>query len=106
MEVTRCATDGTKNACSFLYGLATDVARALGFVAIITYTLKEEGGASLRALGWWRDDLPESSHEWTNRPGRADGAVHGEVRWVKILNDWHQVPRAAEPSALTLEMFA
>lgn len=51
-EVTRLCTDGTKNACSFLYGCAARAAFALGFETIGTYTLPEEGGASLRAAGW------------------------------------------------------
>jgi hypothetical protein len=52
LEVTRLATDGTKNACSFLYGAAARAAFALGYVRIGTYTLAEEGGASLRGAGW------------------------------------------------------
>jgi hypothetical protein len=52
LEVTRLATDGTKNACSFLYGAASRAAFALGFSRIGTYTLPEEGGASLRGVGW------------------------------------------------------
>ena len=52
LEVNRCCTDGTHNACSILYGAAWRAARALGFERLITYTLPEEGGASLRASGW------------------------------------------------------
>lgn len=52
LEVTRLCTDGTRNACSFLYGAAARAAFALGFKRIGTYTLPEEGGASLRAAGW------------------------------------------------------
>ena len=52
LEVTRLCTDGTKNACSFLYGAAARAAFALGFQRIGTYTLPEEGGASLRGAGW------------------------------------------------------
>ena len=52
MEVTRLCTDGTRNACSFLYGAAAKAAFALGYKSIGTYTLPEEGGASLRASGW------------------------------------------------------
>lgn len=52
LEVTRLCTDGTRNACSFLYGAAWRAARALGFKRIGTYTTPEEGGASLRAAGW------------------------------------------------------
>ena len=52
LEVTRLCTDGTRNACSFLYGAAARAAFALGYSRIGTYTLPEEGGASLRAVGW------------------------------------------------------
>ena len=52
LEVTRLCTDGTRNACSFLYGAAAKAAFALGYSRIGTYTLPEEGGASMRATGW------------------------------------------------------
>jgi hypothetical protein len=45
-EVTRVATDGTKNACSMLYGACWRAARALGYRRLGTYTLSGEGGAS------------------------------------------------------------
>lgn len=51
-EVVRLATDGTRNACSFLYAASARIAREMGFNRMITYTLEEEGGASLRAAGW------------------------------------------------------
>jgi len=50
-EVTRVATDGTRNACSMLYGACWRAARALGWRKLITYTLPEEGGSSLRGSG-------------------------------------------------------
>jgi len=52
LEITRCCTDGTRNASSMLYGAAKRAAFALGYKKIITYTLRSEGGASLRASGW------------------------------------------------------
>ncbi len=52
LEVNRCCTDGAKNACSILYGAARRAAWALGYKRLVTYTLPEEGGASLRAAGW------------------------------------------------------
>ena len=52
LEVNRCCTDGARNACSLLYGAAWRAAKALGYRKLITYTLPEEGGASLRAAGW------------------------------------------------------
>lgn len=51
-EVTRLATDGTKDACSFLYGAASRAAFALGFKRIGTYILASEPGTSLVACGW------------------------------------------------------
>lgn len=51
-EVTRLCTLGDKNACSMLYAASWRAARALGYRRLITYTLKSEGGASLRASGW------------------------------------------------------
>lgn len=52
LEVNRLCSDGSKNACSFLYAAAWRATRALGFRRLITYTLKSEGGSSLRAAGW------------------------------------------------------
>ena len=52
LEVTRLCTNGTKNACSFLYAAAARAAAAMGYDRIITYTLDTENGASLRASGW------------------------------------------------------
>lgn len=51
-EVTRLATDGTKDACSFLYGASARAAFALGFKRIGTYILATEPGTSLAAAGW------------------------------------------------------
>ena len=52
LEVNRCCTDGARNACSMLYGAAWRAAKALGYRRLVTYTLPEEGGSSLRAAGW------------------------------------------------------
>lgn len=51
-EVTRLATDGTPNACSALYAASWRGWRAIGGRRLITFTLPEEGGASLRGAGW------------------------------------------------------
>lgn len=52
LEVTRCVTDGSKDACSCLYGAARRATFALGFKRLITYTLKSEPGSSLLGAGW------------------------------------------------------
>lgn len=88
-EVTRLCTDGTRNACSMLYGAARKAARALGHDPIYTYTLPYEGGASLRAAGFRldTDNAGGSAATWHNRPERTaqpvgDDLVGGKWRWV------------------------
>ncbi len=52
LEVLRCCTDGAKNGCSMLYRTAWRAVVAMGFRKLITYTLPEEGGGSLRGAGF------------------------------------------------------
>ena len=52
LEVTRSATDGTRNANSMLYAAAWRTASSLGYRRLVTYTQSGESGASLRAAGW------------------------------------------------------
>ncbi|NPU90001.1 MAG: hypothetical protein HPY87_09015 [Fervidobacterium sp.] len=52
LEVTRCCTDGTRNAASMLYASAWRAAKAMGYKRMITYTLAEEIGTTLKAVGW------------------------------------------------------
>lgn len=52
LEVLRLCTDGTRNACSFLYGASARATFALGYKRIGTYILKREPGTSLAAAGW------------------------------------------------------
>ena len=73
LEVTRLASDGTRNACSFLYGAAARAAFALGFRKIITYTLEREPGASLRAVGWDLESETAGGTSWATS-GRASSA--------------------------------
>ena len=88
VEVLRVATDGARNACSMLYGAARRVARSLGYKRIVTYTLPQEGGASLRAAGFRCDGAAgKPAHVWHNRPGRSvepigDDLVGGKFRWI------------------------
>jgi hypothetical protein len=88
-EITRVCTDGTRNAASKLYGAARRAALALGYGPIYTYTLPEEGGASLRAAGFKLDksDAGGAAAMWHNRPGRTvepvgSDLVGGKWRWV------------------------
>jgi len=52
LEVTRCCTDGTPNACSKLYSAARRAAAALGYRRLITYILASESGSTLKAANW------------------------------------------------------
>ena len=88
-EITRVCTDGTPNAASMLYGAARRACRAIGYAPIYTYSLPEEGGASLRAAGFRidRENAGGSAAMWHNREGRmaepvGDDLVGGKWRWV------------------------
>ena len=52
IEIRRVCTDGTRNACSILYGACCRVAKAMGYRRVVTYTLISEPGTSLRASGF------------------------------------------------------
>lgn len=71
-EVVRCATDGARNGCSALYGACARIAREIGIQRLITYTLDEESGASLRAVGWKAEKVGIKSF-WASHqvPGRT-----------------------------------
>ncbi len=68
LEVLRVCTDGTPNANSFLYGRVKRIALLMGYQKVITYTLEEESGASLRAVGA-HIVAQVKSQEWS-RPSR------------------------------------
>ncbi len=82
-EVVRLASDGTPFACSFLYAACWRAAKALGYQKIITYTLAEEPGTSLRAAGWIC--VGESKGGTWNRKSRPRVDAHplqAKLRWV------------------------
>ncbi len=51
LEIVRCCTDGTKNACTFLLGRIRRIAQAMGYTKIISYILDTESGVSYKAAG-------------------------------------------------------
>jgi hypothetical protein len=86
LEVNRVATDGCPNACSALYGACRRVAKEMGFRRILTYTLPEEGGASLRGAGW--ACAGEAGGRSWDKPGRrrVDKApTCPKIRWEVAL---------------------
>lgn len=81
-EVTRLCSTGARNACSLLYAAAWRACRALGYRRLVTYTLPEEGGASLRAAGWRL--VGEAGGGSWSREGRPRVDTHptqGKLRW-------------------------
>lgn len=82
VEVTRCVTDGTKNACSMLYRAAWRAAKSMGYRRLITYTLPEEGGASLRAAGFTViGEAGGGSWSRENRPRVDRHPLQSKLRW-------------------------
>lgn len=82
LEITRVATDGTKDANSFLEGAATKAILALGYTRVITYTLKTESGASLRAAGF-RVVAEVKGRSWdcASRPRIDKSPKQDKLRW-------------------------
>ena len=86
VEVVRLCTDGTKDACSFLYSRAARIAKEMGYEKIITYILCTETGASLRACGWVEEATTSGGH-WS-RPSRKRTTTAPTVpkkRYAKYL---------------------
>lgn len=82
LEVNRCCTDGTRNACSMLYRAAWRVARELGYLKMITYTLPEEGGASLRGAGFKLvGERGGGSWSRPSRPRVDTAPLQGKLLW-------------------------
>jgi hypothetical protein len=99
LEVIRIATDGTRNACSMLYGACCRAGAALGYERAVTYTLVSEDGASLRASGWELDEGYKGDHNpdaWQTHAKARSGPpvdlfgtrarpVEAKRRWWKKL---------------------
>ena len=83
LEVLRVCTDGTPNACSKLYGAMRRAAREMGYRKVITYTLAEESGTSLRAAGWSVDGTTRGdSWDRPNRPRDDRHPIGPKTRWA------------------------
>jgi hypothetical protein len=85
LEVRRCCTDGTPNACSFLYAAAWREARRRGWQHLITYTLATERGTSLRAAGWTATAFVRGKTWHTrSRPRDLDRPTPDKFRWERF----------------------
>jgi len=86
IEIVRCCTDGTYNACSFLYSRITRAAKEMGYTKAITYILEEEIGSSLKASGWHKE-ADTYGHSWNcpSRPRSTKAPQCNKQRWSKNL---------------------
>lgn len=86
VEVTRLCTDGTKNACSFLYGASARAAKALGYERIQTYILDSESGTSLKASGWTFSHMTKG-RSWSteSRPREDKHPTVDKALWYRDL---------------------
>ena len=86
-EVTRLVTDGTKNACSFLYAACARIAREMGFDRIQTYILESEPGVTLDAAGWTHVATTAGGGWNRSRPNRrTDQPMEPKTRYEKLLH--------------------
>lgn len=88
IEVVRVCTDGTENACSFIYSRLARISKEMGYQRIITYILCSESGVSLKASGW-KLDCPECGGGSWNTPSRPRNQPKyptvKKQRWIKEL---------------------
>jgi hypothetical protein len=99
--VYRLCTDGTKNACSFLYAACARRAKCDGYKKIITYTLQSEPGTSLRAAGWTLESAKCGYLKWTGKRQKERESRPKQLslfpekrppseykkRWAKVLHE-------------------
>ena len=83
-EINRVCTDGTRNACSFLYGACCRIAKIMGYKKIITYTLESENGASLKASGFYFDGIA-GGKKWTGKRTNGGSPAEMKKRWIRRL---------------------
>ena len=94
-EITRlCVQNDVRHGASALAGACRRLGQSLGFARLVTYTLPEEGGASLRAAGFQPDIELAGGGEGT-RPSRprppADYPTARKVRWWGSLKQQKEI---------------
>ncbi len=105
LEVRRVCTDGCSNACSALYGAAWKAVKAIGYRRLVTYTLPEEGGSSLRAVGW-KPIEGCGGKAWSHKKRERKSNplfLMKKTRWEVCTNDFVSAPKVAFPSEALLE---
>lgn len=85
LEINRVCTDGTRNACSMLYGASCRIAKEMGYHKVITYILASENGASLKASNFVCEGEAGGIHWTGSRNKGQDIPAEMKTRWSKIL---------------------
>lgn len=88
LEVNRlCTIDGplAKQAASMLYGASAREAKRRGATRIVTYTLEDEAGTSLRAAGWTPEATSRGGSRSRKGRPRAEHATGPKLRWGRDL---------------------
>jgi hypothetical protein len=92
LEITRCCVmEGCKNANSKLYAAALKAARAMGYRYAVTYSLPEESGSSLKAVGFQFDGMTKyypNGWDTPARPRKKPSRYPNcpKIRWIKVFN--------------------
>ncbi len=82
LEINRLCTDGTRNACSKLYGASVRIAKAMGYKKVITYILESESGSSLKASNFVCEGKAGGTH-WTGKRDKGQDIPNQmKQRWV------------------------
>ena len=85
IEINRLCTDGTKNACSFLYSACCRIAKAMGYKKAITYILESENGASLKASNFVCEGKTGGTH-WTGKRNKVQNIPREfKTKWSYVL---------------------
>lgn len=85
LEINRLCTDGTRNACSMLYGASVRIAKDMGYKKVVTYILESEDGASLKASNFVCEGKAGGTH-WTGKRDKGqDIPSEMKQRWAKYL---------------------
>lgn len=87
LEINRCCADPRyADVCSNLYARTIRIGREMGYTRFLTYTLPEESGSSLRAVGFQVDEVVHSPSGGWNAPSRPRSTRRypsgDKVRWV------------------------
>jgi len=96
LEITRLCVKSTapKGTCSFLVAKCCKIWGIMGGERILTYTLDEESGSSMRGAGWKPAGIVKPHNRWTNKT-KKDGIERDnleiyskvKVRWEFQLKD-------------------